>query len=332
MVGAYPTAELSWQYNINQTVGTNNAYQTDVQNIMRTIKTSLCGFALNPWTVVSSSNSTSAGATDYWTADGYLVWNTTGNTRSWIVLRALSGSQLCIDLKSSSASTYANANIIFSAASGFTGGNTSTRPTATDEIAILGGATNAAWGVATTAQTGKLHVWHSTDGYHTRIVYCRAGTPTLFAFVDKVTVQTGITWSTPIVAAWLGHASTSQATSANISDAYGIDGYHTSAAIDLAASMESYATVLPTARSSPLTTIADYWAINPILGLWSVTASHTGKFAMPSSAGKSALPDMFFSSTTTPTGTGYVNPSGYTYWAQFGNIVLPWDNSIVGIA
>lgn len=87
------------------------------------------------WTVVGSSDGSTAGmdGTDRWTTTftaSKIVRASTGSAHSWIVLQnSTSGYQMCIDMNSTSSG--GNCNIIFARSSGgFTGGNTTTRPTA----------------------------------------------------------------------------------------------------------------------------------------------------------------------------------------------------------
>lgn len=322
MANTYPTTELTWQFDVNRSVGSAVTLLAAAKNIMMSIKTSLCSFGTNPWTVVSSSDSTNFGAADYWAADASLTWSVSGN-RSWIVLRNTIGAQLCIDLASVTTNAYQNATIAFSPGLGFSGGALNIRPTATDEVVI----SSTTWGINNAAQTGKLHVWHSTDGYHTRIIYCRANVSTLFAFVDKVIPQRDITWTNPNIACWRGGLTVNQATTAIINGAYNIYGYRNTA-LTLCASIESYATTSLTARTAVMST-TNAWAISPFLGLWSSDFVNNGKIAMQTSDANSVLTDILYGSTTIATGSGYLDGTSTRSWVQFGNIVLPWNNSTV---
>jgi len=82
------------------------------------------------FTVVSSSNTVSYGAADYWTADTDLIWSY--SSFSWVVLEHTSGYQIGIFLNDGSV-PYGTS--VYSSYSGsFSGGDLENRPTASDEL------------------------------------------------------------------------------------------------------------------------------------------------------------------------------------------------------
>lgn len=173
---ALPTLEKTWQYNVNQTTTGVSRVDCD-RNFLFAIKQSLVGFASNPWTVVGSSNSTTAGmdAVDRWSTAANVVWGATGsNAFSWIVLRqngVHSNFQLLLSCGVFSfASNTFNLHIVASMGSGFTGGSTTVRPTATDEVEL--NSNNSQWQFVGNgaANTFRFHVMQSDDGQCTRLV------------------------------------------------------------------------------------------------------------------------------------------------------------------
>lgn len=97
------------------------------------------------WTVKGSSDGTTAALdnVDRWSTISNLVFNASGSAHSWIVLEnATLGYQVCIDCNQLAAT-----NIGFAAteiATPFTGGSSTTRPTATNEFLMGSNSTGAA--------------------------------------------------------------------------------------------------------------------------------------------------------------------------------------------
>jgi hypothetical protein len=100
---ALPTLEKTWQFNVNQSTTTSGSILPDMQALLYKLKTSLIGFGSTPWTVIRSSNGSSAGASDYWASSSDLIWNYEGSAHSWMVLQqsALNNLQLLISCEQS---------------------------------------------------------------------------------------------------------------------------------------------------------------------------------------------------------------------------------------
>src|SRR5262249_44278608 len=120
------------------------------------------GFASGAPSVAGSSNSLTAGmdAVNRWTSDGALVWAVTGSPHSWIVLNFGNKYFLLLDLNAAGVQQL-SAYLSFA---GFTGGSTTTRPTAVDEAQICGtGGTAASWVNSLVAVQRVWHVMMPTD-------------------------------------------------------------------------------------------------------------------------------------------------------------------------
>jgi hypothetical protein len=131
------------------------------------------------WTVFSSSNSSSAGASDLWLSFSNLVWGT--GARSWIVFNRPNGEQVCFDLYGWSADYTWMGSMTVSPGGLFTGGTASARPTATDEIILVANGEN----LLTTGDAAprNWYIAQSSDGHNTRIVHMQNnGTTTAFFF------------------------------------------------------------------------------------------------------------------------------------------------------
>ena len=123
------TLSNTWVTSYNN-VPTQTTQTNQAQNVMFGLKSALVAAG---YTVVSSSDSSTAGAGDKWISSTNLVWNTTGNPHSWIQLESPSGmlpssnrAFILIDLTSTN--VYQSS---FSwASASFTGGSNTTGPTA----------------------------------------------------------------------------------------------------------------------------------------------------------------------------------------------------------
>ena len=147
-------------------------------HFIRTVKDALIAFASTPWTMRYSCNSVTAGAAgdgvDRITTNANLVWASAGSAHSWIVLRQ-TGIATNFELLLSCENAHASGTtlmIVVSPAAGFTGGTTTARPTATDEVVLNAAA--VAW-AASAVTALRWHLQQSTDGQCTRIITCAAG-------------------------------------------------------------------------------------------------------------------------------------------------------------
>ncbi len=124
------------------------------------------------WSVIGSCNKSEQGmdAVDRW-VDYKDVIGTSGS-HSWIVLRqtalgAGSGLEVCFDFTDDS-SYYDELTIVYSWSAGFSGGSTSTRPTATDENEVCNRSTT--WIGGTNSWSNyQINRIMSTDGEITRV-------------------------------------------------------------------------------------------------------------------------------------------------------------------
>lgn len=176
---ALPILSKVWQVSPNIVVGGATTLDAG-RSLLYTLKSTLIGFALNPWQVVSSSDGSSAGPTDLWgsstdinwTATTYGVTDNPTAARSWVVLKqtgmASANFQILFDCVRNVQASGWEVRVYFSPAAGFTGGTFQLRPTATDEIWHWND-----WNGSFSAEYGRMHVWQSTDGECTRAVYYR---------------------------------------------------------------------------------------------------------------------------------------------------------------
>lgn len=168
--------EKTWQLDVDNLIAFPSVIQMH-QDLIFAIKNALVSFATLPWTVISSSDSITAGASDKWLTSANMIWANAPTAHAWIVLQqGAGGGQLCIDLDNLSGILGIRLKAIWSPGGNFTGGTVNARPTATDEIDCMRDAQNY-WAAnqAIVSTQNILHVWHSTDGLVTRIGICRSG-------------------------------------------------------------------------------------------------------------------------------------------------------------
>lgn len=169
-----PTLVKSWQFQVNQTVPSQGSGLATERRVIRIVKDVLKAFASNPWSVRGSSNGVAAAmdSTDRWASDADIVKAASGTAHSWIVLRQTgiaTNFELCIDMNSASQTA---ASFVVSPSVGFSGGSTTARPTAADEIVLINA---SAWIDANDVQH-QIHAMQSTDGQCTRLQIWRGGT------------------------------------------------------------------------------------------------------------------------------------------------------------
>lgn len=178
----------SWDIDPNNLGGTGSTTTQDHQATLYAIKEALIGGGSGeltaPMTVSLSSDGAEAGASDFWLDSLDLVWGT--GAHSWIVLKMGSGTaEICFDLDSTVARQM---KPLWSPGGLFTGGDTSNRPTATDEqpISNTSGAVGFMGNNSGSARY-VVHVWGSTDGESYRVaVFHEVGNCSAFMMFEKM--------------------------------------------------------------------------------------------------------------------------------------------------
>lgn len=176
---ALPGLTKEWQFDLNVNAAALNVGDQHLTLLLATVN-SLIGFPLNPWEYVGDSDSADAGldGSQRWETIANLVNDEDGNAHSWCVLRNVDGLELCIDLNDPD--NKSRCSIIMSISEGFTGGTTTDRPTAVDEVICCDKRTYAdGYDVSegyTEASLPRealtLNVLHSTDGKNTMAFGC----------------------------------------------------------------------------------------------------------------------------------------------------------------
>lgn len=169
-----PTIEKTWQIYSNVPYGPG-MYGSDYSGraMLWKLKELLKGMALMPWEVVLSCDGTNPpSASDTWTlpTSTYMKWSgSEGTAHSWIVLKQpgiFANFQICISLWGTATQTF-RWYVYVSPFAGFSGGSTTSDPTASDRVTV---ATGSFYGISSTDRNGFFNVWQSNDGQVTRVV------------------------------------------------------------------------------------------------------------------------------------------------------------------
>lgn len=325
---AVPSVAKTYQFDVNNVIP-SQAELPFYQALVHGIKEAMIGFATLPWTVVSSSDSVTADATDNWSATTDLVWASGASAHSWIVLQqGAGGGQLCIDLNYA-VSNVEKAEFRWSAGGNFTGGTVNARPTATDEIDISTKAGTADYIAAN--QTGTpaqnvFHVWHSTDGLVDRVAICSAGVlHTVWRFEAIQNPRTAHT-NNPTVVGIVSNSTVTELTTTDIRQSGATaclttekDG--TGTAYDLfSASVGGDTTAQSTLVDSTIGSVVEEWDSQT----WAVE-EHLACFTVGARGPKGSCYDSWIGQwQINVTGDTMPNSTSAREFAAFGPYVWPW--------
>jgi hypothetical protein len=313
-----PTLVKTWQISRNNSIPTLGSTLAHSRRVWKTIKDLMIGFASSPWTVRGSSNSVAAGMdnVDRWTADANLVWNG-GGAHSWMVLRntnIATNYELCIDLNNAFERA---GSLIFSPSAGFTGGTTSARPTATDEIVM----TNGAEIHKETDEQAYITAWQSTDGQAFRLCIWQAAAIRLFWLIEKPrNPRTG--WTNPSITFMISGFGDFQPSHFQLYKTVGSGlarGRQGATTLELNFTGEASASGLLAGIAPTATQVNEFdstWDFYPI-GILSNTVSARGRNGI--------LNDVWWAPTNLGQGDTAPNNAADRQFVKFGGIWLPWD-------
>lgn len=328
-----PLLGKTWQFVPNYAVtatgtalGTNRTILKAIKDFLTTDaaewvdNTNVATTAANLWTVRYSCDSATAGTAgdgvDRWDAITDLVWANAGSAHSWIVIRnvAIGASAEILISCEGYATNGQNITLAMSANAGFTGGTTTARPTATDEVVLIN---NAGWGGVGNADNNvKLHVMKSTDGECWRVFCCNTGQANTAIIVGKAAAFNASAWTNRMVmfAQANSTAGTNVLTNALLNGAANFNGRGTSNMTLYLAGMY-FAASLANAAITTANDLSSAWPFMP-QQLVSSTASNRGFHGY--------LSDMWYGSTTVATGSTYPTTGTQHQFAQLGSLIFPW--------
>lgn len=325
-----PSLSKTWQFVPNYAVsatgtalGTNRTILLAFKNFLTTTanwvdNNNASTTPSNMWAVRYSCDSVTAGtagdAVDRWSAIANLVWANAGSAHSWIVLRQTAidtNCELLISCENAQVNG-ANITVVMSPSAGFTGGTTTARPTATDEIVVM---SNATWGGVAAADTNvKLHAMKSTDGECWRLFCCNTGQPNTSIIIGKAAVLHS-SWPHPAVCYAQGaSAGTSTLTNTLLNSNANFQGRGASnMTMFLAGMCAAGAQINATITSA--NDLSSEWPLMP-QQLFSNTVSNKGVHGY--------LCDVWYSSATIASGSTAPTTGTQHQFAQLGVLVFPW--------
>jgi len=383
-----PTIEKTWQFNVNRNIGAlgtnlavNKQLLLDMKNMLIATGslgtwTNASGATItpaNPWTVRYSCNGTTAGSVgdgvDRWQSTSDMnpgqmtgVTSLTTTARSWIVLKNTtldSGGnfQVLFDWMSDTNQgvsqwfDYGSCTIYVSRTAGFTGGTTTTRPSATDEVFCGSGFTATTqvntnfvaygtycpifgdFGSITPGGTGlftggyTLHCLTAADGTSYRLIVSRGSAVSFILAFEKLSNGNSSAWATPNfiihASAQMGDPTTNSGTSIGNSDALYTACKQPYMVTALAPGGGKYKCYLSTEalegqfmpQKFGLNAISNQYLLAQI-DLMSLDTGFLGR--------QGYVTDLWMG--TTPPGST-MPPGGPNNYAQFGSFVVPWNTT-----
>ena len=318
---ALPTLSKTWQFNVNNQTTAQGTGLADARKTLRAIKDAMIGFATNPWTVRYSCDSVTAGTAgdgvDRWSADTNLVWANAGTAHSWIVLRQTGiGTTYELLISCEGASGSGAILTILTSISGFSGGSTTARPTATDELTV---ASSTQW-LGASDVSNRWSVMQSTDGQCTRILVGYSGYFTTLIVLDKPNNPT-TGWTTPNFSALyfaVGGLNINTTDVISVTSPLArsrIGSVNGSVSLTIEGIGNNFAT--DTAIGNIANEVDSSWDMWP-LGIACITSGARGRHG--------SLFDLWAISTVRASGD-MIPADGSNQFAVFGNFVLPWNGS-----
>jgi hypothetical protein len=274
----------------------------------------------NAWTVRGSSDASTAGldGSDRWTDYSKLTFHST-TACSWIVLQntaqgvAPGYMQLLISCKITTTSG-ASITIVVSPAAGFTGGNTTTNPSATDQVVLVNAAAVLDTTIPTSGSGGVLRVM-SSDGVSTRAFICSGGVIKFMLWLETARNPEAY-WTNPYI------AMAKNPLIANVVQAAGVNTHLGGVASTLSLSGETAAGGLITETLLNRPDGDGAWNFLPT-GFISSNTSSRGKPGEPW--------DMYIAPSVLASGM-YARGTGAAWdWIVMGNLLIGWDGSIPAI-
>lgn len=306
---ALPTLTKTWQHNVNNQ--TMNSQLADNRQQLLNIVGALLGFASSPATVRYSCSSTVAGTAgdgvNRWLTPTNIVWANAGAAHSWMVLR-LPGVNVDLLLSCESGTAHGANLLVATSASGFSGGTTTLRPTASDEVVIGSGAV-----FCSNAGSQRWSVQRTADGEQTRILICYQNAAQTFVAIDKpANVVSG--WTNPYVLAASTNLSFTTLSSVASRIAIRAAGMQSDAVFLCESGRLQDTAIIVGGYGTQANELSGEWPIAPI-GIAGTTAGARGRHG--------SMVDLWWGSSGASSGDTY--PTSAPQFAQFGNLILPWD-------
>ena len=329
---ALPSLDKTWNFQTNQVVGGSVSALADARDAILKFKNAL---VTGGWTVWGSSDSVNAGngdAVDRWSTVSNLVFGSSSNIRSWIVLKntALNTeAALLLHLNdvaggSTSTMTMTFSLVGFGLSNGGVNGSTTAAPTA-----------NSAWSWDCASRfpigsqrtfTGTMHVMISSDLECTRVFFTDASyTVNIgYLFIDKAK-NPASQWTYPV---YTSSGLDSEATIlyiVNLANGTRVTSKVNGITLALRTTGECIGNVANDNIADYLTAVDDASAIYPMMPirLLCSTVGHRNWR-------KGEMFDIWWGSRLAATGDTY--PATGKQFVQFYRIIVPWDTSTINLS
>lgn len=321
---ALPTLSKTWEHSVNTAAATSTADEDDCDATILAMVNALIdgGTFTVPWTVVASSDSVTADASNNWLDIGDIVHAAAPTAHSWIVLEAPTGDlQICFDTGFTN-SLPERWGVYVSFTAGFTGGTTTARPTATDEFELSAASTNI---FPTSTFNSKVHCTISDDGEQTRLFVNIGGNTIIALIVGELADTDGLVDPTAII--W-GPITNGVSETLDLFQLW--SGCRTlfNDAGTVAAFRCSGEAVQNGTSDTTFQSLVGFNATNAQNGEWHLGPVGAWGPQGTAQAGKLGnLPDLFWGSETNHTGDQYPDVGTTFQFTQFGVFVVPWDST-----
>jgi len=328
---ALPTLVKTWEHDINNQGGVSSGVSgEDCARTMFQMKDALTGggsaeIATKPMLVSRSCDSVSFGTTDYWLAYTNIV--VANVNHSWIVLKSQGTIpyEICIDMQDNSPHKY-QLNYIgvsmtgsFNAGAGGSDGSLSTRPTAPDELQILG--TDQTWCAGLNVGfLSRVHAMMSTDGDTMMLIVHINNVPTIVWRFDLV--QDPITGYVNGMHVWM-RMQISLANALSFAELTTVSyKWSYDALADIRSTYISYEAYDSTEVACSVGFVVanewdNDWPFYP-LGVWTV-GDKRGRVG--------TISDLWLGSTGTNEADHYPDVPTLYQFAQVGDCIIPWDST-----
>lgn len=343
---ALPTVIKTWQHDVNILYGGTTPQggqvrsEADNGDLLVKMKDALLGFASNPWTVVASSDSITAGlfgaVGDLWADSGDIHWDGLGGPRSWILLKQsqiATNFQLLIDCNHYN--SLSNRITMTFCVDGFDTGSISTTSPPTPNGSrtwAMDFDTSSGWTyngglVSANIVTGRVHVMMDSTGKLTRVIVCRDGQVHFVLIIDIPDDAVAWTpdWTDPVIVIHRAKDDQTRGNYSDLNDAVCGVGYYTGSynnTFGVYMTSEFYNGAAVGQHQTFPDDVTQEWPMCPIGLYCSVSYSGMG------GPRRATLTDLWWGSTVRRTGDTYpVSATPTKEFAHFGDLIFPWNGT-----
>lgn len=315
-----PTLVKTHQFNANNQVVDSGVAATNYKTVLLAIKNAILGIATGAPTIGYSCSSTVAGSAndgvDRWATTANIVIGAPGAAHSWFVFKCpglATSAQVLFSCEASSILLL----VVYSPSAGFTGGSTTARPTATDEVVVSLSAGTALTSAAAASTRWSVDI--PTDGSIIRILTAWSGNPQVSIEIQKpLGAVSG--WSNPIYAHHItGMGTNTVGTLASGTSPIG--------RIRIGTTNGNAGLTCEGNQGGNLTADTNIGNIaNEVDGGWMMPPPGVACYTSGIRGRHASLIDIYFGSPSVASGDGYP-ADGSNQFIQYGAFAFPWNGS-----